>query len=101
VDGVRYLNKGALPTSWVPARVDYAPSGSQLMVNGEVHRHGVGMLANSRIEFDARAEYRQLHILPAVLDPAKPPTVTFRVYADGKLLWQRAQAPGSQPHQSS
>jgi hypothetical protein len=97
VDGERYLGKGALPASWVPARVDYAPSGAPLIVNGEVHRHGIGVLANSRIELDAGEEYRQLRILPAVLDPANSPTVTFRVYGDGKLLWQRVEPPTGKP----
>jgi len=97
VDGERYLGKGALPASWVPARVDYAPSGAPLIVNGEVHRHGIGVLANSRIELDAGEEYGQLRILPAVLDPANSPTVTFRVYGDGKLLWQRVEPPTGKP----
>jgi len=97
VDGVRYLSKGALPASWVPARVDYAPSGSALIVGGEIHSHGIGILTNSRLELDARGQYRQLRFLPAVLGPANHPTVAFRVYADGKLLWQREQAPESKP----
>jgi alpha-galactosidase len=97
VDGARYLSKGALPASWVPARVDYAPSGAPLIVNGEVHSHGIGVLANSRIELDAGEEYRQLRILPAVLDSANSPTVTFRVYGDGRLLWQREQRPERKP----
>jgi alpha-galactosidase len=97
VDGVRYLDKGALPASWVPARVDYAPSGAALSINGTVHRHGLGVLANSRIELDANDEYRQLRILPAVLDSANSPTVTFRVYGDGRLLWQHEQPSERKP----
>jgi hypothetical protein len=98
VDGARYLSKGVLPATWVPARVDYAPSGAPLIVNGEVHSHGIGVLVNSRVELDARQEYRRLRVLPAVLDPENGPTVTFRVYGDGKLLWEGEQPPKSKPH---
>jgi alpha-galactosidase len=97
VDGVRYLRRGALPASWVPARVDYAPSGAALVVNGKVHRHGIGVLTNSRIEFNASREYRRLRVLPSAVDSANSPTVRFRVYGDGKLLWQREQPPGWKP----
>lgn len=86
-DGTRHLNKGVLPATWVPARVDYAPSGAPLDVNGTLHDHGIGILANSRIEFDARQEFRQLQFLPAVLSGSGE-RVVFRVYGDGKPLWE-------------
>jgi hypothetical protein len=98
VDGARYLSNGTLPASWVPARVDYAPSGAPLVVNGEVHDQGIGVLVNSRIELDASQEYRRLRLLPAVLDPENSATVTFRVYGDGRLLWEHEQPPKSRSH---
>lgn len=86
-DGTRHLNKGVVPASWVPARVDYAPSGSALKAGGAIHDHGIGILANSRIEFDAHREFRQLRFLPAVLS-GNGERVVFRIYGDGRLLWQ-------------
>jgi alpha-galactosidase len=80
---------------WGGARVDRTPYDQPLQVAGEPLAHGIGVLANSRLEVRNRA-YRTLHVRVGVDDATTDRTraVTFLVYGDGRLLARSKPARG-------
>lgn len=81
IDG---LGNRALPDGWTPARVAAAPDGTALASGSRSYGKGIGLFAGSRIEIAARGEFARFTATPIVLGAAAP--VTFRVYADRKLV---------------
>jgi hypothetical protein len=77
-----------------PHRMDESVGGGALVVNGVVHRRGIGMHAPSRLAFALDGEPARLRGRVAIDDAARinPPaargSVLFRVRADGELLWE-------------
>lgn len=81
----------ALRARWVPVQADAAPSGEPLAAG-----HGIGALANSRIAVHLDGEFRRFSTTAAIVDAAAlgkaPAALTWRVYADGKLMFERTAA---------
>jgi alpha-galactosidase len=95
VDGRATLAR-TLAASWVPAQVNAAPSGQPLLVDGKRHDNGLGVLANSRLEVRLDGGFRRFlasagRIADAREDAARP-KLNYRVYGDGKLLFDKTSA---------
>ncbi|GAB3458185.1 RICIN domain-containing protein [Massilia terrae] len=86
----------ALRKAWVPVQADAAPSGEVLVLDGRRIENGIGALANSRIAVRLDGAFRRFRATAGAMDtPAlgeKPATTTWRVYGDGKLLFERTVA---------
>ena len=72
---------------WGGAQADATPFGRQLQVAGIRYPHGLGVLANSRLEV-RNTGYRRFTVTVGVDDsaPEAKRPVTFAVYGDGRLL---------------
>lgn len=72
---------------WGGARVDRTPYDQPLLVAGRALDHGIGVLANSRLEV-RNAGFRRLRTTVGVDDSTtdRMRPVTFLVYGDGRLL---------------
>lgn len=72
---------------WGGAQADATPFGRQLQVAGRRYAHGLGVLANSRLEV-RNHDYRRFSVTVGVDDSAAEAkrTVTFAIYGDGRLL---------------
>lgn len=97
---VQVLEDGgaALPTllarSWVPAQVNGAPSGGPLALDGAVADDGLGVLAGSRLSLRLDGEFARLRSRAGIVGGpgAGAGAVTWRVYGDGRLLFERRSA---------
>ncbi|WBS00442.1 NPCBM/NEW2 domain-containing protein [Pseudoduganella sp. SL102] len=76
--------------AWVPAQVNAAPSGEPLVLAGERHDDGLGVLGNSRLQVALDSRFRTFRATVGPLDAGT--TATFRVLGDGKVLAERAVA---------
>ncbi|NGM48320.1 alpha-galactosidase [Caulobacter sp. 602-2] len=70
------------------AQIDASPYRTPLTVAGRTIPHGVGVLANSRLEVRAEAEFKRFSARVGVDDasPSALGEVRFLVYGDGQLL---------------
>lgn len=77
---------GTVPAgrNWVPAQASAAPSGAPLNAGGKRYDHGLGVLANSRLEIRIDAQFKRFRATPAALARGGP-VVHYRVYGDGIL----------------
>lgn len=86
---------------WGGAAADQTPYGQTITLAGSEHEIGVGILANSRLEFRNEGEFSDFTALVGVDDNSLNPTaaVEFSVFADGRLV---ARSPvlklGDKPH---
>jgi hypothetical protein len=85
-----------LKEKWVPVQADAAPSGQPLVLDGRQVDKGLGVFANSRLEVRLDREFRRFRATVGVMDtPAlggERGEVSYRVYADGKLLFEQTAA---------
>ena len=84
------------------ARADSSPMGEPIRLAGKTHDYGVGIQANSRMEVATRGEFRRFTAQVGVDEGSSSAAqrVIFKVYGDGKLLFQtqplaRGDAPAS------
>lgn len=97
---VQVLEDGgaALPTllarSWVPAQVNAAPSGRPLVLDGVAVEEGLGVLAGSRLALRLDGEFTRLRSRAGIVGGpgAASGDITYRIYGDGKLLFERSSA---------
>lgn len=73
---------------WGGAQADASPYGTALTVAAQSFRHGIGILANSRMEVQAQREFKRFAAKVGVDDATRnrQAKVTFSVYGDGRLL---------------
>jgi hypothetical protein len=90
VDG-RAANAAAGGANSVPAQVNAAPSGQPLVVDGKRHDNGLGVLANSRLEVRLDGGFRRFRTTVGANDDTGR-TLTYRVYGDGELLFEKTSA---------
>jgi len=82
-----------LGMSW-PHRMDRSAAGGELRAAGVVHRRGVGLHAPSKLSFALTGGFRALRGRVAIDDSTRTNaagargSVIFRVWADGKPLWE-------------
>ncbi|HEY0334371.1 MAG TPA: NPCBM/NEW2 domain-containing protein [Stenotrophomonas sp.] len=70
-------------------RADATPYGKALHVAGTRYPYGIGALANSRLEVLANGEFSRFTTRAGVQDDdTAPASVVFKVYGDGKLLFE-------------
>jgi hypothetical protein len=90
---VQYASPSQEPAGWVPARVDAAPSGEPLVVNGEPFDNGLGVLSNSQLQVHLDKAFRRFRATVGVIGNKGPhPTISYRVYGDGRLLLHKQTA---------
>lgn len=86
----------ALRASWVPVQADAAPSGEALVIGGRRIDDGIGALVNSRLAVRLDGEFGRFRARAGVMESAAlgsaPHGVTWRVYGDGKPLFERTGA---------
>lgn len=71
------------------ARRDQAQGGGPLSIRGKTYAKGLGVHAISRLSFDLNRGYKRLLAEVGVDDSAGDlASVEFKVYGDGKLLWE-------------
>jgi hypothetical protein len=70
------------------AQADYSPYRTRLQVAGKPFAHGLGVLANSRLEVRAAKEFKRFTASVGVDDASKASKAKVRlaVYGDGRLL---------------
>jgi alpha-galactosidase len=90
-DGVTVVEADVSKASGGP-RADLTPLGDAIRLAGQGHDYGVGILANSRMEFLARGQFTRFTAKVGVDDSsaAGEAPVVFAVYGDGKLLFESA-----------
>jgi len=83
------LDLGRVRQGWGKARKDRSVSGAPMRVAGEAFSRGVGTHARSVFWIRCPADALRFQAKTGVDDSAKgtPGSVVFRVYADGKRLW--------------
>ncbi|WP_198120853.1 NPCBM/NEW2 domain-containing protein [Massilia rhizosphaerae] len=79
--------------SWAPAQVNASPAGTPLIVGGKRRDNGIGVLSDSRLEVRLDKEFSRFRTVAGANDDTARP-LTFRVYGDGKLLFEQS---GTQP----
>ena len=69
-------------------RANVSPYGDAITLNGQRYRHGIGALANSRLEIKAQDEFTRFSTIVGVDEGSlgKDGEVTFVVYGDGREL---------------
>lgn len=89
VDGIPAINPEVTAASGGP-RADHTPQGRRISLAGVQHAHGIGIQSNSRLEILASKQFSRFTALAGVDDssPDRPGGVVFRVYGDGKLLFE-------------
>lgn len=75
--------------SWVPAQVNASAAGTPLMVAGKRHDNGIGVLSDSRLEVLLDKEFSRFRAVAGANDAIALPLI-FRVYGDGKLLFEKS-----------
>ncbi|HYM85925.1 MAG TPA: NPCBM/NEW2 domain-containing protein, partial [Pseudoxanthomonas sp.] len=87
-DGVTVVNPDVAAASGGP-RVDRTPQGDRISLAGQKQAYGVGIQANSRMEFLAKKQFSRFTAKAGVDDSTADASegVVFRVYGDGKLLF--------------
>ena len=90
-DGVTVVEPDVGKASGGP-RADLTPLGDAIRLAGQRHEYGVGILANSRMEFRADGQFARFTAKVGVDDgsAAGEAAVVFAVYGDGKLLFESA-----------
>ncbi|MDG2528149.1 NPCBM/NEW2 domain-containing protein [Caulobacter endophyticus] len=84
------------------AQADFSPYRTALSVGGQVFLHGLGLLANSRLEVRSAGEFARFSASVGVDDAStsRAGTVRFLVYGDGRLLAQsKPMRAGAKPAQ--
>jgi hypothetical protein len=79
--------------SWVPAQVNASPAGTPLVVGARRRDNGIGVLSDSRLEVRLDKEFSRFRAEAGANDDVARPLI-FRVYGDGKLLFEQG---GTQP----
>ena len=80
---------GSYPADWVPARVGAAPSGQPLAIRGKRYDRGLGVLADTRLEIRLDGEFGRFRALAGASGDG---AIVYRVYGDGRLLFERTSA---------
>ena len=88
-DGVINVNPDVTAASGGP-RADRTPRGGSISLGGEQQAYGVGIQANSRLEFLAKGQFTRFTARAGVDDgsAATDDRVVFRVYGDRRLLFE-------------
>ncbi|AXB80150.1 NPCBM/NEW2 domain-containing protein [Novosphingobium sp. P6W] len=89
--GSRGVGPRPMYAGWGGAQADATPFGRELQISGQRYAHGLGILANSRMEV-RNADFRRLTVTVGVDDSASDArhAVTFEIYGDGRLLGRSA-----------
>jgi hypothetical protein len=94
-DGAEAL-PDALRSTWVPVQADAAPSGAPLALEGHPVEDGIGALVNSRLAVRLDGGFRRFRARAGRMDTpvlgAGPGAITYRIYGDGRLLFERTAA---------
>lgn len=77
-------------SGWGGARIDHSPWDRKIEFVDGIRNYGIGILANSRIEFKNESEFSQLKTTVGIdiNSVGNDNRVIFRIYGDGKLLTQ-------------
>lgn len=91
VDGLPIYSAKPAEVSGTP-RVDATPYGKPLQVAGQAYAGGIGAHANSRLEVLTSKAFRRFSAVAGLDDSgdAASGTVVFKVYGDGKPLYESA-----------
>jgi len=91
VDGVAAVNPDVTAASGGP-RADRTPQGGRLSLAGQAQEYGIGIQANSRLEFNAKGQFKRFTAKAGVDDSSagSSEAVVFKIYGDGKLLFASA-----------
>ena len=99
---IRVLQDGSnmlpndLRSQWVPAQANAAPSGEPLVLDGKRIDEGLGVLVNSRLAVQTDQAFQRFRAKAGIVaTPAlgpKPKQVTYRIFGDGKLLFERVSS---------
>jgi hypothetical protein len=93
---VRVLEDGAAALSaaraarWVPVQANAAPSGRPLRLAGRTVAQGIGVLAGSRVAVRLDGEFARFRSRVGAGRAAG--TLTYRVVADGRVVYERSAA---------
>ncbi|MFT3761818.1 MAG: NPCBM/NEW2 domain-containing protein [Pseudoxanthomonas sp.] len=91
VDGLPIYSAKPAEVSGTP-RADATPYGKRLQIAGTSYEYGIGAHANSRLEVLTGRQFARFSVMAGVDDSADAPAdkVTFKVYGDGKPLYESA-----------